>query len=890
MIDDVWKRINSFIEKSNKYRKTIFSFIIVFILSAIIFAPFDSLTTAIYLWIIVLLLIIPLYFHGSLYTYLVPGIANAAAFAICRYHKVHSFSISVEKVLLIFVIAIEIAALIKRNKQPKTQEKKTDDNKSVLDFHPGELLPKRKYDYERLEEYLEFDTVVGVCGDWGTGKSFLVDQFIAEHKVKDEQPNKSKDTARDNSVDQTGDDKEIKSKEAAEFIRLGLLELNDHDPIKVFLWTIDNLLRKYGYFSRNSKAVSQLTGNHAYLNDFTEAVFPDYETVDDSIKQLKDRLQSLDCTVYFVIEDLDRLQDKEKIRTVLALCERLAEKNVKFIVEFDLEILKDIDPTFSYKYVEKFIPNTVSLTPIRIEEMFKFFIKPDTSNKPKRIGQGFSLEDVAYRLIHKINYSYVELDKALDQYGLKITHADRHTYPQSVRATINLLKELEKMLDNEKKHDSYANKRRIDALAGILYIKYMEHSSYEKCQWWESPLDSLSIKIEEPDHTNRFIKLPDLIRLSNDYLHPKTKEEKDRKTIEEQFKKCVKDLRDTFIPENNYEYYEDFLCLYIMGYQMPVAGASNNYDMKVEHANREIDQIVKNQLANGLPEYTKEQNFVREMNKVLAAKDPEQEFEKLNNDLFYENTYKNSETIYLMGTNGFQTIFKSYYLCENKTIYWIKLIDFYDLYTTKNNNKILDIAKLIILTYCAKFRERKVFFRAIELFFSFSFENNFNNHEEFMEFINEYIDSIFYHGFFANDIHAAYGILHDIMKANQKIDYINGVLDDYIQVLEKYENKDNDVGLKYCAKDYNILINFIGKLKDIMKNSTDFKKSSPFHVEISSELHHANSKVYEDLKKSRDVQQVDEAYKDGQINVAEAHELVYKEFPKSDESKSNPEG
>ena len=47
-----------------------------------------------------------------------------------------------------------------------------------------ELFEERKEDLKRLEKYLKDFNIVGIDGDWGSGKSFLTDHLEGYIKIK----------------------------------------------------------------------------------------------------------------------------------------------------------------------------------------------------------------------------------------------------------------------------------------------------------------------------------------------------------------------------------------------------------------------------------------------------------------------------------------------------------------------------------------------------------------------------------------------------------------------------------------------------------------------------------------------------------------------------------
>lgn len=842
----------SSIEKFHtELRRFVISFSLVFVLSVVVFIQVVLLDTATYLWILAVLLLIPVVYNTSSLIFLAPVAANVLAFFLVKWHRIQRGpEWTPEKAVIFAAIAVELLYLASKWLRSDLEQKHSENIKaerSRIYLNEGELLPTREEDLKRLKEYLSFDCVVGISGEWGTGKSYLADYFLKEH----------------------GQNTDV--------IKIGLFELNANEPANVFLWAIDNLLRKHGYFSRHSKAISNMLGSHAILSDFAGAVFPDYEGIDDSIGGIRDKLRQLRIPVYFVIEDLDRLKDAEKIRTVLSLCERLSGDNVKFIVEYDPERLKDVDAAFSYTYVEKFIPNTVMLTPVRIEEMFNFFLHSDTHKIYDKQMHKTPLIRAADDLIHRLYFSKVQLNQFFNQYGLEIIDQGDNVYPSSIRAVLNFLREMDSMVEAEKK-DPYCNDHRINALSGILFVKYMDRQSYEKLQWYESPLRSLAIRIKEPDTWEQVVTIEDMIRAANEYQNLARLPEDHRKSAESNYLRIKNDLVKVMKGDHELEIYQGLQDLYILGYTFPVYGALRGFVIKGAHDNAEIDHIVQNQIANGIPEYTKEQSFVKDMEHALRQKDPDRAYEKLADHYYYEETYKHSKTIFRIGIRSYQAIFEAFYLCERNPEYWIKAIAFTKRHTRGEDGQgeELDPGKLVTLTFCMKFRNKKVFLKAVDLFLSWKVIVNFNEQRAFADFLNEFIDSMYVYGFLAGKELGEYGLLHDMSNVNSDMHLVKYVLDKYEKALTHMQEKDKKLGLKHITQEYGSLLQCLNRIREMLDLSVAYEPGPAIKIsESATVMDHDHPEIYEALEKAGSIGEIDKAYAEGTINAAEAHKLVY---------------
>ena len=109
------------------------------------------------------------------------------------------------------------------------------------------LLKSRKHDLRRVETYLEQVHIVGINGEWGTGKTFLMEEFCKKHR------------------------------EEYEFVRVDLLTCN-LDQVDVFLLQeMEAILRKHRIYPRYSRSLCNMMKDHSWLKDLRELLRMDNE-------------------------------------------------------------------------------------------------------------------------------------------------------------------------------------------------------------------------------------------------------------------------------------------------------------------------------------------------------------------------------------------------------------------------------------------------------------------------------------------------------------------------------------------------------------------------------------------------------------------------------------
>ena len=183
-----------------------------------------------------------------------------------------------------------------------------------------ELLPERTSDLERLEEYLETFDIVGVNGGWGSGKTFLVDEFIRKHNRE------------------------------YEVIKVEPLTCN-MDKIDSYLFRkLENVLWKNRIYPEYSRRLQRLMANVKWTDQFYYTLHPDEPGDLEAFEGFCADLEKLEIPVLLVYEDIDRISDesKEQIAKLLDLTAKLLQHNVKVIYEFDLKNMAALGYGFNW--------------------------------------------------------------------------------------------------------------------------------------------------------------------------------------------------------------------------------------------------------------------------------------------------------------------------------------------------------------------------------------------------------------------------------------------------------------------------------------------------------------------------------------------------------------
>lgn len=766
--------------------------------------------------------------------------SNVIAFIFAKYCKVHALPVLTFGKIAIGIIDMFLSMFMLKNITSdyiNIRDKKVSENDCTDEQISSEVLfPTRLYDYKRLKLYYEHDSVIGLIGSWGSGKSFIVDRFITDKKSE--------------FLD-----------EGFEVVKIGLLELNSNKPENVFFWSVDNILRKYGQFTRYSRAVSNIVSRHDVLGDIETAIFPNYEVMDDAVRNIKKALCDLEIEVLFVIEDLDRLQDADKIRTILAFCDRLSGNKIKFILEYDEQKLEEIDCTFSYDYIEKFIPNTVDLSPVPITEMIATYLGIDELDFHKgNTNSGF--ENIIYDFIKRLDIINYRVNDLLKAYKLFDFINEEEFYVDSVRSVINFLSESRKLLESDK-NNIYVGDLKVKAIIGIIFLKYFDHISYEKLKVINNYLVALSIECEDRKYTlKNFLDVAGMYRIKT----LKRDEEADDSDWIAMRKILLKVLHD-----QKHEVINLFRAAYILGYEYLIPGAKHIAIDKNEYNNMEIDHIIRNYLFNGLSEFTDHEAFVKKLNSILDINDitkRNEQFSKILENYYYGNTYKDNRTVFLIGIDSYCAIVKAYLVCERRVEYWVKLLDYIE-YKIKDDE--IKPQRFSMLYFISEFSNVEVFKRGIKLFLLLKYDVNYNQNKEYILFVTEYLKMMVYHGFINDDrFELFYTDVTDIKTMEDLKTYLRKSRKYLINELSFFENRK----LTNVVEDYILLLRFIKANEEIINKQQSYKPHSPIKETITMHYEHKNPDLYKELEQSGTNEKIDKAYENGEISIVELHRLT----------------
>ena len=350
---------------------------------------------------------------------------------IIQYNEISKIII----VLFIFVISFFVCKFIKQKiydkKNNKIKEKK-------------ELFEERKEDLKRLEKYLKDFNIVGIDGDWGSGKSFLTDHLEGYIKIK-----------------------------------IDLLACNEDDIQIVVLNELDKLLKNQRIFSSYSPKLKKILRKERFFENIGDVLVSDDTLYSDVLTGLSKDLDKVDGTILIIYEDLDRVEDTNVIKKILGISEKISSRKVKVLHQFSCQNLnyKGIDRN----YLEKYIPFIVKITDIPFFSVLEYVIDDNKEYK------NFSKDDFKFLKYHFYDPYIKGVCKNRMEFKIVCNNV-------TIRRMKYFLDEVDKILSEEEEY--IKNKK--DVIL-ILFIKHFRNETYLKIIPGKSLMDTFLFEYNDEE-------------------------------------------------------------------------------------------------------------------------------------------------------------------------------------------------------------------------------------------------------------------------------------------------------------------------------------------------------------------------------------------------------
>jgi len=307
--------------------------------------------------------------------------------------------------------------------------------------------------------YGENDSIViGICGEWGSGKTSTLNLIEQEIRVidRDREPQLRNVVVKFNPWNFSNQDQLLKQffiflkRELGEVVD-GVTILNN---VYIVCKIIQAIVKLFGYFSPIVENLSSL------LNNYITALYTvkSNKNIDEIKYKINKKLDKQKRKFIIFIDDIDRLNDQEIVQ-LFQLIKLVANfKNLIYVLSFDKKVVvkaltKD-QSEFADEYLEKIVQVQISLPSVdgrKIQKILFEMLNPligdldrERLNELYLIGvydSFLTLRDVK-RFINNFEFNYIPLKKEVDAIDffiikfLEIFFPDIHDKFKSVGKTL----------------------------------------------------------------------------------------------------------------------------------------------------------------------------------------------------------------------------------------------------------------------------------------------------------------------------------------------------------------------------------------------------------------------------------------------------------------------
>ena len=213
-----------------------------------------------------------------------------------------------------------------------------------------ELYPERKEDKKYIYKFLTVEdrfNVLGIDENFGEGKTFIVNKAL-----------------------------EMLDGSKFEVIKIRCLLLDKEDIYPYIIKQLNRVLIKNliftGHFEKLKNSFIKSIDSK-YLGGFFNLFIR--ETNIDDIENFKQAIFRLNKKIILIFEDFDRNSNCEKIEKLFSFIDDFSENNIKSLVLYSSDNLKNINKKYNRNYIEKYIPLTRSLTQLSFRRILEREIK-----------------------------------------------------------------------------------------------------------------------------------------------------------------------------------------------------------------------------------------------------------------------------------------------------------------------------------------------------------------------------------------------------------------------------------------------------------------------------------------------------------------------------------
>ncbi|MEJ6455920.1 ATP-binding protein [Fusobacterium nucleatum] len=534
------------------------------------------------------------------------SIINSISFYLVRYFQKKNFLILSIKILITYYLILFCIILFKCVYYTSKTNLEND----------GDLFVERKYDLERLLNYLNYFSIIGINGEWGSGKSFLTDHLK-------------------NFI----------------LIKIDLLSCNVDEIQTVILNELDKLLKNQGIFSPFSPKLKKILQQGKLFENISQLFVKNDISYSEAITGLHNNLKSINKPIVIVYEDLDRVENTTVIKQILGISEKIAGDNIKILYQFSETNL--LDKGIERTYLEKYIPFILNLTDIPFKSTLSYVLKQEIYKDSLLDEEDFKFLYLPVYLPHFNNFN--NLNRPLTSVKFELKNV-------TIRKTQLFLNELNQVI-NEK--EIYKKNKRVVIL--FFLLKHFYYEAYKKISSGESLLDTFTFLYQDKNDTvlnwiaychNEGINILDLITTEDNKLSAFIisifEYNCDIETIGDDFEDFINESRNN-IKNKNLNEEKDRIIWSLM------ANGKSEYTDCEKFINRFYTEVID----------TPKTEWIKNFNKLWGD---------LYNRKYKDMEKRDNYSIFRLGISSMVSLFQANYVIGRTGSQWIDLIDFYFLY------------------------------------------------------------------------------------------------------------------------------------------------------------------------------------------------------------------
>lgn len=649
----------------------------------------------------------------------------------------------------------------------------------LLDYN--KLFRERKADLNQIKRRLAECSIITISGNWGSGKTFLM-----------------------NYLRQDLNDKYY-------FINIKTLTYDIDELEEYIIDELDSILNKDRVFVIPDLANNRFKSSNMLINFFIRVLFPGRNTQTSAIRNFAKDIGKLTKPVVIVFEDIDRLNEWKSINKVFSLADDLVRnttnsRKIKIIYECLADNINRIAKKSNClnedeDYVEKYLPNQINLTHIGLYETIVNILTIVKNH------ENININDFSFIYLYNFtlkNHNYaIDLSKFNSEENAKIRKVER------------FLDEL-----NSKFYD-YPNLRNQEDRKIVIvhfFVKYFLTDFYNKISGnSREMLEIFQIKGSDAGNNTTFL---------TDEILQKELDENDAQSF----------MNNILIKGDN--------CLMlwllsIIGYNFYA-----NYDVKLDpkHANKnkfnEDIKDITNRYRNhriavlfmhlyqqGKPQNTNEEQAVINLEKDVLNF-PETEWKRKYEEYcskYYKGMYDSisgNRTIFLMGISYSYSLFRAMYLASDTVlkdpiITWKRFMKFYFDYYDEQEN-IIDLNLISNLCFCPVDRSKSLYLYVLAKFNEMRIIGYLDDNEAYLRFVYEYLQCLYMHGFI-ND-NPAHDLRNMWQDKSKKKDFYDAIIENTVNIIKRIIDKQyKEEHMPEILSDIEVITKFLDKILEIGK-------------------------------------------------------------------------